>query len=287
MRLAHLSDLHLWPSGFVPVQALLGRRLAGAANLWWTRKATLQRGVVEAAVQAILAQEPDVIVCTGDVVNLALPREFQLAREVLEPLCRTGRFRIVPGNHDFYTPESIDQRRFEEAFRDCLGEGEDWPRVADLPGGVRLILARSATRTLPLMAHGWLGRDQLQAIDTLARQGRAEGRLVVLALHHHLHLRWTFREVTGFLRDRGDLLAMLRHSGVGLVIHGHDHHPHAFVVPGADGQAIPVIGCGSTARFDPARGRLGRFHLYDLSGGQVRVERWQVREDGRFEALRE
>jgi len=104
MRLAHLSDLHLWPSGFFPVQALQGRRLAGAANLWWTRKATLQRTVVEAAVQAILEREPDAIVCTGDVVNLALPEEFQLAREVLEPLCRTGRFFIVPGNHDFYTP---------------------------------------------------------------------------------------------------------------------------------------------------------------------------------------
>jgi len=287
MRLAHLSDLHLWPSVTLPFLALLGRRLAGAANLWWTRRTTLQRRVVEAAIAAILEQRPDAIVCTGDVVNLALPQEFALAREVLEPLCRTGRFLIVPGNHDFYAPDAIDEQRFEKTFGECLGEGRGWPRVADLPGGVRLILARSATRTPPLMAHGWVGPDQMRGIEDLAREGRGQGRFVVLALHHHLHLRRNFREVTGYLRDRRAMLALLGRAPVDLVLHGHDHHPHDFQVPGAGGRRVRVIGCGSTARFDPGRGRMGRFHLYDLSNGQVRVERWQVREDGRFEALPE
>lgn len=287
MRLAHLSDLHLWPEGALTREAFLGRRLAGTANLLLTRHATHQESVVRAAVRTIGELGVDHVVCTGDVVNLALPAEFARAAEVLAPLGGFDRFSIVPGNHDYYTPEAIAARRFEVTFGPWIWASGDgaYPAHKDLPGGVRLILARSATQPPPLFANGYIGGGQADRIESLAREARAEGREAVLAIHHYLHLRRSGREITGFLVDRWRLRRVAERSGCLLVLHGHDHAPHHMEVAGRDGRTVQVVGCGSTARYAPQRGLRGRFHVYDIADGRVTVQAWQAAGPDRFEPL--
>jgi 3',5'-cyclic AMP phosphodiesterase CpdA len=287
MRLAHLSDLHLWPEGALSWEAFQGRRLAGAANLLLTRHASHRESVVRAAVRTIAELGVDHVVCTGDVVNLALPAEFALAAEVLSPLGGFDRFSICPGNHDYYTPEAIAARRFESHFGPWIWASGDgaWPAHKDLPGGVRLILGRSATQPPPLMANGYIGAAQADRMESLAREALQQGLTPVLAIHHYLHLRRSFREVTGFLADRWRLRRVAERSGVVLIMHGHDHAPHRLEVAGREGRTVLVSGCGSTARYAPHRGQRGRFHVYDIADGRVTVQAWQAADPDRFEPL--
>ena len=287
MRLAHLSDLHLYAPGALRAKDLLGRRIVGALNLFLMRKSTHLPGVVRAAVEAVERAGVDHVIVTGDLTNLALDPEFQLAAGILEPLGGPDRLSLIPGNHDYYTPESIRAGRFEKWFGPWVwpeGQGE-YPAVKDLPG-VRLILARTATQPPPMCAHGYLGRAQARRIEAKVREARAAGLFPVLAVHHYLHVQHNSREITGFLFDKRRLRRLVETSGVGMVLHGHDHHPHELEIAGADGLPVPVIGCGSSSIFAPGKGRRGRFHIYDIADGRVTVQRWQVADPGdRFEPL--
>ena len=281
MRLAHLSDLHLYPPGALRVADVLGRRTAGALNLFLMRKPAHAVDRAKAAVAAVIEAQVDHVIVTGDLTNLALEPEFALAAEVLAPLGGHERLSIVPGNHDYYTPAVIAMKRFEHWFGHLVwpsGEG-DYPAHKDLQG-VRLILARSATMPPPLCAHGWIGARQAATIETLACEARDMGLFPVLAVHHYIHVQHSVREITGFLVDRGRLRELIRTSGLGLMLHGHDHHPHEMVVAGSDGRRVPVIGCGSTTAFRPEQGVFGHYNIYEIANGRVTVQRWQAADQG-------
>ena len=288
MRLAHLSDLHLYPEGALRPADLLGRRAVGALNLLLMRKRAHSTDVARLAVATVRDLGIDHAIVTGDLTNLALEPEFVLASDVLAPLGGPDRLSLIPGNHDYYTPEAIAAHRFEQWFGRWvwpIGTG-DYPAFKDLPGGIRLILACSAILPWPLCAHGRIGAPQAERIAALAREALGLGRFPVLAIHHYLHVQPSGREITGFLLDKRRVRDLVRTSGIGLVLHGHDHHPHRMDLPGADGRPVPVIGCGSTSLYAPEKGRRGRFNVYDIADGRVTVQPWQVAESGdRFEPL--
>lgn len=279
MRIAHLSDLHLLPDGALNLTSLLGRRLFGAANLVLLRHRVHSTEVVRAAVDAVVGQEVDHAVITGDLTNLALEPEFALAREVVDPLGGFNELTVVPGNHDYYAPDAVRALRFEKWFGHTLwsnGVGENqWPVVKDL-GSVVLVAVRSATSPLPMCAHGRVGREQAEAAAQAVTRARADGKDTVVFFHHNLHRRPVAAEVTGRLLDKGLVSDVLARSGATLVLHGHDHREHEMVItgPGSD-SGTPVVGCGSTSVVPSSGLRTGRFNIYDIEEGNVRVERWR------------
>lgn len=289
MRLAHLSDLHLIPDGALEPCRLLNRRVFGAANLLANRGSLHGTDAARRAVAGVLGAGVDHVVVTGDLVNLALESEFALAADVLAPLGQDpGRLSVIPGNHDYYTSDAVRTRRFERWFgRFVWGVGTEsatYPAFKDL-GNVRLILAGSAMLPPPLCAFGRLGRDQMDQVFALARQGADAGRFVVLAVHHNLHPQKPLRDRTGRLLDRDELRARLAESPVGLVIHGHDHHEHEMRIGSRAPGGTLVVGCGSSSVHAPGRGRYGRFNIYDIpedGSGTLGVERWESGPDGGF-----
>src|SRR5690606_27905453 len=52
---------------------------------------------------------PDHIALTGDLVNLALDREIEMARLWLEGLGTPQNISVVPGNHDAYVPHALNK----------------------------------------------------------------------------------------------------------------------------------------------------------------------------------
>ena len=78
----------------------------------------------------------DHVVITGDLTNLALEPEFELAREVIRDDLGldASRVSIVPGNHDVYTSGSERTLRFSRYFADYLAS--DLPLLgASVPAG--------------------------------------------------------------------------------------------------------------------------------------------------------
>src|SRR6202035_5567366 len=240
--LAHLSDPHLPPLPAVRLADLAGKRAFG--YLHWTRKRHKYhlREVLDTLVKDMQAQAPDHIAVTGDLVNLALEAEFAPSRAWLESVGAPDRVTVVPGNHDAYVRAT--QRRFAEAWVNYLDSDDAAGGVA-FPslrrrGPLALISVSSAVPTPPLMATGWLGRSQLDALERILTRLTAEPVFRVLLIHHPLRSDSRTKRLT----DSSDLLALLKQHGVDLVLHGHDHVHSTIWIDGPNGP-IPAVGVPS------------------------------------------
>src|SRR4051812_36816618 len=118
VRLLHFSDPHVqlprWRER--SVRELGALRALATVELWKGRGrdydgalATLRQIVRDAD-----ALRADLVVCTGDLTQLAMEEEFALAREALAPLGE--RLLCIPGNHDRYPLEGAPNRLFETYF---------------------------------------------------------------------------------------------------------------------------------------------------------------------------
>ena len=65
--------------------------------------------VIDTIVADIKANAPDHLAITGDLVNLALDGEIEMAKHWLETLGPPHDVSVVPGNHDAYVPGAFDK----------------------------------------------------------------------------------------------------------------------------------------------------------------------------------
>jgi 3',5'-cyclic AMP phosphodiesterase CpdA len=244
--LAHLSDPHLPPLPRPRPFELAGKRMLGYLNWTRNRHRYHRRDVVDVLISDMQAQVPDHIAVTGDLVNLALEAEFAPALAWLESVGQPERVTVVPGNHDAYVRATRD--RFAEIFASYLA-GDDAPDgetafpALRRRGPVALIGVSSAVPTPPLMATGWLGRSQIDALERVLAGLASEQVFRILLIHHPLRSSARAKRLT----DSAELMALLKQYGVELVLHGHDHVHSTIWVEGPNGAAIPAIGVPSAS----------------------------------------
>ncbi len=107
--LAHVTDVHLGPLPRAQLAELLSKRALG--YLSWRRRRHLlhKQTVLDALALDLAADPPDHIAVTGDLVNIALPGEFEQAARWLEATGTSSEVTLVPGNHDAYAGKSYRQ----------------------------------------------------------------------------------------------------------------------------------------------------------------------------------
>lgn len=233
LRIAHVSDLHvLSPRGFEWRQALFNKRLTGYANLLRHRGRVFRREYLAAVLEAA-ADRADHVVVTGDVTNLALDREFEEARALLDAVARRVEVTVVPGNHDLYLPSVHRERRFSHhlgAFlrSDLPGLARDvaagpFPCVK-LRGPAAVVALSSAVPRPPFVASGHLGGPQLAALREVLAHPEVARRTAVLLVHHPpVDPRGPLAVLRDGLVDGGALRAVLAPLARGLVLFGHLH----------------------------------------------------------------
>ena len=260
--LAHLSDPHLPPLPAPRLRDLAGKRALGYLNWKRNRRKFHRRDVLDALVSDIRSQAPDHIAVTGDLVNLALEAEFAPARAWLESIGASDRVTVVPGNHDAYV--RVTQHRFSETLGHYLG-GDDAPDGgAAFPflrrrGPLALIGVSSAVPTAPLMATGWLGRTQYDALERILTKLPAEQAFRVLLIHHPLRSTSRAKRLT----DSDRLLALLKRYGVELILHGHDHIHSTMWFDGPKGK-IPAVGAPSASAIAHGRSPAAAYNLFSI-----------------------
>jgi 3',5'-cyclic AMP phosphodiesterase CpdA len=260
--LAHLSDPHLPPLPAPTLGELAGKRALGYLNWARNRRKVHRREVLDALVSDMRAQTPDHVAVTGDLVNLALEAEFAPARIWLESVGAPDQVTLIPGNHDAYVRAT--QHRFAEVWRDYLGSdqasgGVTFPSLRRR-GPLALIGLSSAVPTPPLMATGWLGRSQLDALERMLAVLSAEQVFRVLLIHHPLRSdSWAKR-----LTDSSELLALLQRHGVELVLHGHDHVHSTIWIDGPAGK-IPAIGVPSASAVAHGHYPAAAYNLFSIA----------------------
>jgi 3',5'-cyclic AMP phosphodiesterase CpdA len=242
--LAHLSDPHLPPLPSPRLAELAGKRALGYLNWTRNRHRYHRRDVLDVLMSDLQAQVPDHIAITGDLVNLEA--EFAPAKAWLASVGAPERVTVVPGNHDAYVRAT--GHRFAEAWTSYLAgdgahnNGTIFPSLRRR-GPLALIGVSTAVPTPPLMATGWLGTSQMEALDRLLASLASESTFRVLLIHHPLRSRARAKR----LADAPELLTLLKRHGVALVLHGHDHVHSTIWVEGPNGSSIPVVGVPSAS----------------------------------------
>ncbi len=259
--LAHLSDPHLPPLPAPRLAELFGKRLLGYLNWIRNRHAIHRREVLDALLADIRAQQPDQIVVTGDLVNLALEAEFPRALAWLRSVGAPDRVSVIPGNHDAYVRAT--QHRFVETFGDYIrGDGANAAAFPYLRrrGPLALIGVSSAVPTAAFMATGWLGAEQLAALERLLAGLSGETAFRVLLIHHPLRSAARHKRLT----DSAELQAVLKRHGVELVLHGHDHVHSTIEIDGPAGP-IPVVGVPSASSIAHGHYPAAAYNLFAIS----------------------
>jgi 3',5'-cyclic AMP phosphodiesterase CpdA len=288
MRIAHLSDLHLYSIDDVPLRRFLNKRLTGWANLRFRRSRIHRPAYVRAIAQEIARLEIEHVVVTGDLTNLALEPEFELARDVLENALGLdpARVTLTPGNHDVYTRGALASRRFEKYFAAWLES--DLPELAaDVNGGrfpavklrgcAAIVALSSAVPRFPFVAAGELGRAQIAALARVLEHPEVARRTVVVAIHHPPFHRWSggAKAYLEGLRDGPALIALLRSVAHGLLLHGHLHRRIQRTLP-TDAGSVHQVGATSASLHHDAPDRMAGFNLYELSDAGVERVRAHV-----------
>ena len=265
-RLAHLSDLHIGPLPKVSPGALFSKRALGYLS-WRVRKQRVHRPEVLAALcQDLLASAPDHIAITGDLVNLALPAEFERAAQWLQDLGPPERISVVPGNHEAYAAVRPAESLVHWADYMSSDEGARPAPHVTFPfvrrrGPLAMIGLSTASVSPPGFATGRLGADQLEALERLLTALTGTDCYRVLLLHHPP------LEATGSWRkrliDAAGLRKIVATRGVELILHGHEHMPSHGSVEGPNGP-LPAIGVPSASSLDARPERQAQYQIHTI-----------------------
>ena len=275
-RLAHISDVHLGPLPPVTYRDLASKRVVGYVNWQRNRRRHMHDSVLETLVADIRAAGPDHLAVTGDLVNLALDGEIEMARLWLETLGSPADVSVVPGNHDAYVPGA-----FHKACRawDAWMTGDDGPAPVDrngfpylrVRGPVALIGVSTARATAPFMANGFFKEGQAVRLGTILEETGRQGLFRVVMIHHP-PLRGAVspqKRLFGISRFQKTLA---RH-GAELVLHGHSHLPTLGWL-GKRGARIPVVGVAAAGQAPGGRHPASQYNLFEIDGS---TGAWRIR----------
>ena len=239
--LAHITDVHLGPLPQARVRELMGKRALGYLS-WHRRRHRLHRlEVLDALASDLAADPPDHIAVTGDLVNIALPPEFEQAARWLEATAAPDRLTLVPGNHDAYAGKSY---RTSWSRWHAYMQGDDgalaghFPFVREISPGIAIVGLSSAVPSGVGFATGQLGPAQLEALDGVLAELGARGLCRILLLHHPPLGRLIHRRRG--LRDETSLREVVARRGAELILSGHQHVFMVGDMPGPE-RLVPVL----------------------------------------------
>jgi 3',5'-cyclic AMP phosphodiesterase CpdA len=177
------------------------------------------QGLIDAAVDEVNAERPDLVVIAGDLTATGYREEFEEARVRLARL-QCPEIVFVPGNHDAM---SVGYLHFEDIFGPRAHR-----RTITVPrtGEVKLVCVDSSK---PDIDDGEVGRE---LYGWIADGFAGDADLRVFVMHHHLVAIPATGRDRNQVWDAGDLLELLRTAQVDIVLGGHRHVPHVWPVAG-------------------------------------------------------
>ncbi|WMS42630.1 metallophosphoesterase [Acuticoccus sp. MNP-M23] len=258
IRIAHLSDLHLGPLPRPPVTALMSKRVFGYLNWLRNRRGSLDEAILEALIGDIKSRNVDHVCVTGDLVNIALPQEYETAASVLARLGPPDKVSLVPGNHDAYVPGALKAAKAAWAPYMSGDDGvQNFPYLRRR-GDVAFIGISTAVATPPLSARGRVGVTQRERLATLL--DRVDDAYKVILIHHPPDDELA----TGHrgLSDHAEVSRILSEGCADLVLFGHNHEWSVTRLDTPRG-AAPMIGVPS-ASSDGSKHAAAGYALCDI-----------------------
>jgi 3',5'-cyclic AMP phosphodiesterase CpdA len=201
--------------------------VAAAGSVLTERYRTDERLAAAVAHVRALDPAPDVVVCTGDLVDAGSAAEYARLRELLRPLA--SPVYVVPGNHDE-----------REALRRAFADRGYFPAVGPLNyavdvGPIRIV---ALDTNVPDSGGGRLGADTLAWLD--ATLAAAPDRPTVVVQHHPpMATGIAWMDDMGLEDAAAEAAIVARHPHVERILCGHLHRPIAARVGGTIASTCP------------------------------------------------
>jgi len=307
MRLAHCSDLHLLSIDGTRILELMNKRWIGRINLISNRSRHYHVDAFDDMVADLNAQGIDHVLCTGDVTNLALRREFEFARGKFDGLTHgTRNITVIPGNHDAYVAEGVglfaelfepfaatdagwawtaEDRDDSDHENDLVDDGSPrWPivRVRD---GLVLIGLSTSRQTPWFTAYGKVGHGQLARLERVLKDPRLADNFRLVAIHHPPAGPRAKSRIRG-LRDHEAFASVIAAAGADLIVHGHEHRDMREALAGPNNVTVPVRGVVSGTYLHDKPEKTARYRIFEIENGTLVRDHTRIweREARRFVA---
>jgi 3',5'-cyclic-AMP phosphodiesterase len=245
MLIAQITDCHVVERG-----ELLADRVDTAAAL-------------HAAIDHLHAMtpRPDVVLATGDLVNDALPAQYEHLASIISRL--EIPLHVVPGNHD-------DREALRGLFPD-LPDGHDTDGRLDQVIDHYPVRLVGLDTTVPGEHGGRVSERQMSWLDSMLASDPARPTLV---FQHHppfvTGIDWM--DEVGLDGRELEASTIARHRNVLAVVCGHVHRPITAAFGGTVASCWPSTGTQVALVLDG-----GRFRYVDEPAG-VAVHRWHPRD---------
>ena len=283
--LAHFSDPHFARVDHIKTRDFFNKRLLG--YLRWKLKRQVEHSdeLLTILDKDLQRSKPDHIAITGDLTQLGLPVEFEIAHDWLQTLGAANRVTVIPGNHDTYIKTDWHET-FAHWLDYMVADVQDQPAnlITSLDGlfptlrirnRIALIGINTAYPSEPHLATGTIGNDQLKKLETILKHLSGQ-RLFRIVLIHHPPVQGIVSWRRSLI-DAASLRMMLERYGVELVLFGHAHKTAHGNLDTPSG-LIPAIGAPSASSLSPKDERRSRYYLYEISST---AEGWKVHLDER------
>ncbi|MFZ0268668.1 metallophosphoesterase family protein [Caulobacter sp.] len=222
---------------------------------------------VEAAVERIQAERPDLVIAAGDLTKDGKVGEFDAVQAWLDRLPRPHL--VTPGNHDtpFAGPREVltrlvaPWRRYESRFGERMnGEWGD-PRAT--------IVTLNSARAFQLRANwskGAVSRRQVRDVCAGLEQAAPDALKIVVC--HHPLIEMIGGPMTAKVHGGTAAAQAFSQAGVDLVLTGHIHAPFVHPYPFADG-CTQAVGSGTLSVRE--RGVPPSFNLIEVDDVDIRI----------------
>ena len=254
MKILAISDPHYHgkPSSWT---ILFDKRVVGLFNYHYLRKHQHTQEYLQFAVDYILENPPDIVLCTGDVTTDGEVSEFEYIIKILKPLVNDKRFDFfyVPGNHDYYVKDKKCVGALKNAV-EVLNKNrftlESMPYIFEKEN-IEFCFVNESYPVHMLMSHGILKKKDADFVVNWIKN--ENGKKKVLVGHYPLFekenmlVRWRHK-----LYGHKEIMELHRQGKLDLAICGHIHKPIPAINERGRGEVIvgSVTKNGSLAEID-------------------------------------
>ncbi len=221
-HLIHITDLHFYQFP-KKISKLLNKRILGCINWELNRKKRFDFNNTERFLNLLKKYKNTSIVITGDLTVTSLEEEFHIAKDFIDKIREKGfPVFVIPGNHDYYTFESVRQKRYETLFSE-YSISNTYPAMVPMPNGIKLILLYTVRPNI-LSSRGEIDKKQIQQLKEILS---SLDQPAIICAHYPIlhHTREYYSSYSRRLKN-ADLLrkAIIQTSVPTLYIAGHVHH---------------------------------------------------------------
>ncbi len=226
MRLIHITDPHLSSLDGLSFTDLRGKRLSGYLSWRKKRRHVYSPEVLAQLTEVVNSHQPDLVLLTGDLVQIGLECEMIEAANWLRRLGPPEKVMLIPGNHDNYARNSLAAmyKHWGSYLPADGGPAADYtagyPVVRETQDA-RLLGVNTSCVTRVFSATGELGKDQRQRLARTLVKEPGDKRFQCLLIHHPPLPGMTERRKA--LRDAGQLEGIIAQHPPDLVLYGHLH----------------------------------------------------------------